>query len=145
MLLSLKEMAHKMIRGKIRFTDFDKTEIDTERPLSYIAGISTCNEAKRRMTIFRFQQMGEFCVPCYFNTIGFGTVSRLSYQPSIKIHRCIRSFASCFLPRVKKMSPKNATLSESSQRGEIYMENAGDNFKFEGTRLAKVRTDRGSI
>ena len=33
-----KELAHKLIHGKIRFTDFEKTEMDTERPLAYIAG-----------------------------------------------------------------------------------------------------------
>ena len=36
--LRRKELAHKMVYGKIRFIDFDKTEIDTERPLAYITG-----------------------------------------------------------------------------------------------------------
>ena len=36
--LRRKELAHRMVHGKIRFTDFDKTEIDMERPLAYITG-----------------------------------------------------------------------------------------------------------
>ena len=36
--LRRKELAHKLVHGKIRFTDFEKTEMDTERPLAYIAG-----------------------------------------------------------------------------------------------------------
>ena len=35
--LRRKELAHKLVHGKIRFTDFE-TEMDTERPLAYIAG-----------------------------------------------------------------------------------------------------------
>ena len=43
-----KELAHKLIYGKIRFTDFEKTEMDTERPLAYIAGrYSRCSNQRQ--------------------------------------------------------------------------------------------------
>ena len=46
--LRRKELAHKLIHGKIRFTDFEKTEMDTERPLAYIAGQFCQMDALRR-------------------------------------------------------------------------------------------------